>query len=100
MWIHTKGDATLITCRVHPGAPRDAIEGVRDDHLMVRLTSPPVEGKANKALVKLMSKLLHVPQGRISILQGEKSRIKVLAVTGTDPQTIRKQLAGYPGVET
>ena len=99
MWIRGKGDATLITCRVHPSAPRDAIEGVRDEHLAVRLASPPVEGKANKALIKCIAKALHVAPTRIMLLQGEKARIKVLSVAGIDPETVRACLADYPGVK-
>lgn len=98
MWIRGKGDATLITCRVHPNAPRDAIEGVRDDRLAVRLASPPVEGKANKALVKYIAKTLHVAPTRITLIQGEKARIKVLSVAEIDPETVRACLAEYPGV--
>ena len=67
MWIRSRGEETILSCRVHPNAPRNRIEKVQDDQLVVRLNSPPVEGKANKALIKLLAKTLHLAPSRLSI---------------------------------
>jgi len=83
MWIQRRNNDTLVTCKVHPNASRDRIEGVKGDYLEIRLSSPPVEGKANKALIKLMSKCLNVAKSKISIIGGQKTRIKVLSIKDT-----------------
>jgi hypothetical protein len=80
MWIRSKGGDTILTCRVHPNAPQNRIEKVQDDQLIVRLNSPPVEGKANKALIKLLAKTLHIAPSRLSLIQGDKSRTKVIVI--------------------
>jgi len=89
MWIRSRGEETILTCRVHPNAPRNRIEKIQDDQLVVRLNSPPVEGQANKALIKLLAKTLHVAPSRLSLIQGDKSRTKVIAVQGMSPEQIQ-----------
>jgi len=88
MWIRSKAGDTIITCRVHPNAPQNRIEGVKDDQLIVRLNSPPVDGKANKALTRLLAKTLHVAPSRLSFIQGEKSRTKVIGIQDMTPEQI------------
>jgi uncharacterized protein (TIGR00251 family) len=64
--------------KVQPGASQSAIQGVEGEFLKVRLAAPPVDGKANEELIKLISKLLNLPKSRISIRTGVSSRRKVL----------------------
>jgi len=78
---------------VHPSAPQNRIEKVQDDQLIVRLNSPPVEGKANKALIKLLAKTLHVAPSRLTLIQGDKSRTKVIAVQDMTPDQVQSALA-------
>jgi hypothetical protein len=68
--------------RVQPRASRDAIEGVREGALLVRLTAPPVEGEANEALVCLLAARLKVPKSAVRILAGERGRLKRVSVQG------------------
>lgn len=96
MWIRSKGADTVLTCRVHPSAPQNRIEKVQDDQLIVRLNSPPVEGKANKALIKLLAKTLHLAPSRLTLLQGDKSRTKIIAVQGMTPEQVQ-DILGLPG---
>ena len=88
MWIRSRGGETILTCRVHPNAPQNRIEKVQDDQLVVRLNSPPVEGKANKALLKLLAKTLHVAPSRLTLIQGDKSRTKVIAIQDITPEQV------------
>ncbi|HQP31387.1 MAG TPA: DUF167 domain-containing protein [Deltaproteobacteria bacterium] len=88
MWIRSRGEETILTCRVHPNAPQNRIEKVQDDQLVVRLNSPPVEGKANKALLKLLAKTLHVAPSRLTLIQGDKSRTKVIAIQDITPEQV------------
>ncbi|HNY65906.1 MAG TPA: DUF167 domain-containing protein [Deltaproteobacteria bacterium] len=92
MWIRGDKDGTVLVCRVHPNARKDAIEGVREDQLGIRLNAPPVEGKANKALQKFLSGILGIAKTKIEIRAGETGRIKVLALKGITPEEVREKL--------
>lgn len=96
MWIRSKGQDTILTCRVHPNAPRNRIERIQDDQLVVRLNSPPVEGQANKALLRLLAKTLHVAPSRLTLIQGDKSRTKIIAIQDITPEQVQ-DILGLPG---
>jgi len=81
-----------ISVKVKPRASRDAVEGWTGDTLIVRLTSPPVEGAANSALIKLLSKATGLARSRIRIVSGEKGRSKVLAFEGISLADLRERL--------
>jgi len=86
------GNPARITVKVKPRASAQAIEGWIDEILVVRLTSPPVDGAANNALLKLISKKLGIAKTRIRIVSGEKSRKKVLEIEGLNSKEIMKGL--------
>jgi uncharacterized protein (TIGR00251 family) len=81
-----------IRVRLQPRARRDEIGGMRDGALLVRVTAPPVEGRANEALRRLIAKRARVPVGRVRIVRGERSRDKVVAVAGLDAAALRARL--------
>lgn len=81
-----------ISVKVKPRASRNALEGWQDDALVVRLTSPPVEGAANTSLIRLLAKKTGLARSRIRIVSGEKGRTKVLEFTGVDPDDLRERL--------
>lgn len=83
---------TRISVKVKPRASRDALEGWQDDALVVRLTSPPVEGAANISLIRLLAKRTGVARSRIRIVSGDKGRTKVLEFTGIGPDDLRERL--------
>lgn len=92
MWIREDNDGTVLACRIHPNARKDSIDPPREDQLIIHLSAPPIEGKANKALVKYLSGLLGVSKTRISIRMGEKGRSKVLFIRGIDPAEVKQRL--------
>lgn len=75
-WYRWDGDDLLLSLRVQPRASADAIGEPAGDHLKVRLTAPPVEGKANAHLRRFLAKLFHVPQSRVELIGGEQARLK------------------------
>jgi uncharacterized protein (TIGR00251 family) len=77
----TPAGATLRV-RVSPRAAREALGGERDGALVVRLTAPPVEGRANEALVRLLGRTLGVPPSAVHVVRGGKGRDKQVEVTG------------------
>lgn len=79
---------TVIAVRVQPRASRTEIVGRHGDELKIRLTAPPADGAANRALVDLLARRLGVPTGAVEIVGGHASRSKRVAVTGADPDRL------------
>jgi uncharacterized protein len=71
-----------IKVRLRPRGSRDELIGMRDGVLQAKVTAPPVDGKANRALCKLIAKRVGVAPSRVSVLHGGKSREKVVRVEG------------------
>jgi uncharacterized protein len=82
----------MLRVRVQPRASRDEIVEERDGALLVRLTAPPVDNRANEALVRLVAKRLGVAPTRITLLHGARSRDKVLEVDGLSSKDIMRLL--------
>jgi len=78
--------------KVVPRAARDRLVGVEGGVLKVRLTAPPVEGAANRALVKLLAKALGVARSRVEIVGGARSRNKRVRVAGLSAGELRARL--------
>ncbi len=81
-WLKAVADGVLVSLHVQPRASKNEIIGERDGSLKVRLTSPPVEGAANKLCCEFIAKLCGVPKRDVSIQSGDKSRHKRLLVMG------------------
>jgi uncharacterized protein len=69
---------------------------MRDGVLQARVTAPPVDGKANRALCKLIAKRVGVAPSSVTVERGEKSRDKLIRVEGVDLSALRKALARTP----
>jgi uncharacterized protein (TIGR00251 family) len=82
-----------IAVRVQPRARRDEIAGERDGALVVRVTAPPAEGRANDALCRLLAARLRIARGRVRVVRGAASRDKVVEVDGIgDADDVRRRL--------
>ena len=66
--------------------------GERDGVVLIRISAPPVDGKANAALIAFVAKTLGVPKGHVEIVRGETSRNKVIRVAGQAPTAVRTAL--------
>ena len=66
--------------------------GERDGAVLIRIAAPPVDGKANAALIAFVAKTLGVSKGSVSIIRGETSRNKVIRVEGRLPADVRAAL--------
>ena len=81
-----------VRIRLIPRAGRDAVAGERDGAVLIRIAAPPVDGKANAALIALVATTLGVPKSAVRIVRGETSRDKVLAVDGMTANAARAAL--------
>jgi len=93
MLIITKtATGATFKVRVQPGASKNEIVGVQEDALRVRISAPPVEGKANKALVQFLAEQLAVKRSQVEILNGHATRRKTIHVIGEGIQKKLKKL--------
>lgn len=91
-WYRRNADVLTLTLHVQPGAKRSEIAGLHGEALKIRLAAPPVEGRANEALLKFIAQLFDVPLRQVELRQGGQSRHKVVAITGSkiEPEDLLK----------
>ncbi len=89
-WHRTEGAAIILTLHVQPGAKRSEVSGLHGDALKIRLAAPPIEGRANEALLRFVAELFAVPLRNVELLRGAQSRHKMVKVTGSaiSPETL------------
>lgn len=89
-WYRRNADVITLALHVQPGAKRSGIAGLHGAALKIRLAAPPIEGRANAALLKFIASLFEVPLRQVELKQGGQSRHKVLAITGSaiDPESL------------
>jgi uncharacterized protein (TIGR00251 family) len=83
----------ILTVRVQPRASKDEVAGEMGGALKVRLRAPAVEGRANEALVEFLAELLKTSRSAVSILSGERSRVKRVEIRGVTRQQVLNLLA-------
>jgi len=88
-WFRQAGDGRItLTLHIQPGAKKTEFAGLHGDALKIRLAAPPVDGKANEALVRFLADVLDLPKSAVTLKSGQTSRRKVLEVTGSDSARI------------
>ena len=81
-----------LSVRVQPRASRNEVAGLVGETLKIRLTAPPVEGEANAACLKFLAKLLDLAPSRLAIIRGDRSRNKVVRITGLTQAEVHARL--------
>lgn len=80
-WYQWQGERLLLSVRLQPRASCDEIVGPHGtDSLKIRITAPPVDGKANQHLIKYLAKEFGVAKGQVTLLSGTTGRDKRLAI--------------------
>jgi uncharacterized protein (TIGR00251 family) len=77
---------------VNPRSGKDALLDLRASPIRIKLTAPPVEGEANRALVKFFARLVGVPQKDVQIVSGQRSRQKTVEIRGLNLGEVLKRL--------
>ncbi len=90
MWYHREGDCITLVLHVQPGAKRSEVAGLHGEALKIRLAAPPIEGRANEALLRFIAERFNVPLRNVGIKQGEQSRHKRVEVRGSavEPESL------------
>ena len=84
----TPSGTVLFWVRVSPRARRSAVEGVAGGALRVRLAAPPVEGRANDELCRLLAECLDIPESAVKIVRGRHGRLKQVEVRGVSLDSV------------
>lgn len=82
-----------VHVRLQPRSRRDEVVGERDGALVVRVKAPPVDGKANDALVAFLAKRAQVPKRAVTLLHGHTSRDKLVRIEGRSEAEVRQLLS-------
>jgi uncharacterized protein (TIGR00251 family) len=91
-WLRSAGDDVIVSLHIQPGAKKTAVVGPHGDALKIRLAAPPVDGKANAALLAFIAE--KVGAGRtggklaVELISGQTSRAKRVCIHETTPQAV------------
>ncbi len=77
---------------MHPRARRNAITGEVGEAIKLALTAPPVDGKANQAVIEFFAHLFEIPRSSVTITSGLTSRLKVVLIGGLNAGQVSKKL--------
>lgn len=91
-WYRWDGDDLILDCHLQPKASRDEFAGLHGERLKIRLTAPPVEGKANAHLMAFLAAAFGVAKSQVSLESGELNRQKRVRVRSP------RQLPDLPGM--
>lgn len=91
-WLREDDGDVVLTLHIQPGAKRTEVAGTHGEALKIRLAAPPVDGKANEALIAFVAKALGVPKSRVELISGQTARAKRVRVAGIDPAIVTAKL--------
>jgi uncharacterized protein len=90
--LHETAQGISFSVKVHPRARKDAITGIVGDALKLALAAPPVEGRANQAVIEFFAELFAIPRSSVTIASGETSRNKIVRITGISRAALEQRL--------
>ena len=95
--IRIEGESVSFWLRVKPRASRERLSLDASGELRLELHAPPTEGQANEACARFLARSLHLPQACVAILSGQKSRRKLVRITGHSAQEVISGLNAMAG---
>ena len=90
--VQESAKGIVFAVKVQPRARRNAITGVVGDMLKLALTAPPVDGRANQAVIEFLAELFEIPRASVTIASGETSRNKVVRISGVSRLIVEQKL--------
>jgi uncharacterized protein len=91
--IRETPQGAVFTVKLHPRARKNAITGAIGDAVKLALTAPPVDGKANQAVVEFFADFFQIARSSVTITSGITSRLKTVRITGVAAEQLRQKLA-------
>ena len=87
-YLHPHKHGIVLTVRVTPKSSKSKITGIIGEELKIMLNAPPVDGKANQELIKILSKTFSIPKRNITLLSGETSRSKSILLNDLEAKDV------------
>ena len=91
-WLRWNGTAATLTLHIQPGAKKTEVVGLHGDALKIRLAAPPVDGKANAALLAFIADRLQLTRSTVSLIGGQTSRRKIVGLAAAPADTEQRLL--------
>jgi len=91
-FLSARDAGVTVAVKLGPRASRDRIKGVRGDVLEVQVKAPPVDGKANEALLRLIARTVRAPKTQIELLRGQSGRTKLLLIRDATLSSVESHL--------
>lgn len=92
MCLEEKDGTVMLKVLLLPRASKNELVGIHGDCLKIKVTSPPVEGQANKKLCEFLSKLMGIGKRQVEIIGGQRSRVKKVRISDKSIDEVRKRL--------
>ncbi|GAB1394495.1 DUF167 family protein YggU [Rhodocyclaceae bacterium] len=92
VWLRVDGDDVILNLHIQPGAKKTEVVGLHGDALKIRLAAPPVDGKANEALLAFIAEKIGARKTAVELVSGQTSRTKRIRVGGMAPEIIQAAL--------
>ena len=89
-WYQWDGEDLILAVHIQPKSSRDALDGSYGDRLKIRITAPPVDGEANKHLIRYLARLFDVPRSQVQLLSGAGGRSKRIRIE--QPRTLPAEI--------
>ena len=93
-FLREQADGVCLSIKLQPRAGTTEIGEMIGSELKVRVTAPPVDAAANRALLEFLAEKLHCPRGAVQLLRGPTSRHKVVFVRGLNARAVEQRLLG------
>jgi len=87
-WLRMDGDGVILNLHIQPGAKKTEVVGLHGDALKIRLAAPPVDGKANSALLAFIAAKVGVGRTAVELVSGQASRAKHVRIHAIAPQSV------------
>jgi uncharacterized protein (TIGR00251 family) len=94
--LHSGKTGSALAVRVTPRSSKNEIVGILNDGVIkIHLTAPPIEGKANEALIKFLAEILDISKSQLDVVVGLEGRDKIISVINVDSETLQKKIMKY-----
>jgi uncharacterized protein (TIGR00251 family) len=93
-WLTPTSQGVILTLKVTPRAKRTEVSGFDPDWIRLRIQAPPVDGKANEAIIAFFSESLNIHRRAVEICTGDTSRLKRIKLQGVTEAAVRTWAAG------
>lgn len=94
-WVYASSENCILNVLISPQSRKNEIVGLYQNQLKIKITAPPVDGKANECLLEYLSEILSIRISALEIIKGQTSKSKQIKVAGRTPEVIRGLLQKY-----